>query len=89
METDLSSIHELPPIETGGIEARKGFSFQDHLAVSFLLDMYENESLEQVWCETQDDITLIWNIDGNESVEFVQAKSSNLNQLWSVAELWK
>ena len=89
METDLSSIHELPPIETGGIEARKGFSFQDHLAVSFLLDMYENESLEQVWCETQDDITLIWNIDGNESVEFVQAKSSNLNQLWSVAELCK
>ena len=89
MEEDLFSIHELPPVETGGIIARKGFSFQDHVAVSFLLDMYENEELEQVWCETQDDITLIWSKNSNHCVEFIQAKSSNLNQLWSVAELCK
>jgi hypothetical protein len=89
MEINHSSIHELPPIETGGIEARKGLSFQDHVAACFLLEMFENEDLEQVWCETQDDITLIWNANGNERVEFVQAKSNNLNQLWSVAELCK
>ena len=89
MKNSLSSIHELPPIETGGIEARKGFSFQDHVAVCFLLEMFENEDLEQVWFETQDDITLIWNANGIERVEFVQAKSNNLNQLWSVAELCK
>ena len=88
MKIDLS-IHELPPIETGGIDARKGFSFQDHIAACFLLEMFENKGLDQVWCETQDDITLIWNANGNERVEFVQAKSNDLNQLWSVAELCK
>lgn len=89
MTTDLSSIHELLPIEIGGIVARKGFSFQDHVAVSFLLDMYENEELEQVWCETQDDVTLIKKKGSGECVEFIQAKSNELNHLWSVAELCK
>jgi hypothetical protein len=89
MIIDLSSIHELPPIETGGIVARKGFSFQDHVAASFLLDMYVDENLEQVWCETQDDITLIKKNNINECVEFIQAKSNDLNHLWSVPELCK
>ncbi len=89
MTIDLSSIHELPPIETGGIVARKGFSFQDHVAVCFLLDMYENEDLEQVWCETQDDVTLVKKNSSGGCVEFIQAKSNELNHLWSVAELCK
>lgn len=89
MSTPKPSIHALPPIETGGVIARKGFSFQDHIAVHFCLEMLSNASLEQVWCETQDDITLIWQRDGLVCVEFVQAKSHELNQLWSVAELCK
>ena len=66
MGLETFSIHDLPPLETGGIVARKGFSFQDHVAVGFILEMYENENLEQVWCETQDDITLIWRKNGKE-----------------------
>lgn len=43
----------------------------------------------EVWCETQDDITLIWTSGQNESVEFVQVKSNEFEKLWSVAELCK
>ena len=83
----LPSIHDLPPIETGGVEARQGFSFQDHVAAGFCLDMLQDESLTQVWCESQDDITLIWNGESVVDVEFVQVKKSEPNQLWSVALL--
>lgn len=81
------SIHELPPIERGGTIARHGFDFQDHVAVSFLLSMLDTPALLQVWCETHDDITLIWRNSREEEVEFVQVKSSELNQLWSLAKL--
>src|SRR5687767_2221781 len=37
--------------------------------------------LLEVWCETQDDVTLIW----KDYVEFVQAKKTELNQLWSIS----
>lgn len=81
------SIHDLPPIETGGVEARQGFSFQDHVAAGYCLDMLRDESLTQVWCESQDDITLIWQADGSVRVEFVQVKKSEPNRLWSVSLL--
>ena len=81
------SIYDLPPLETGGIEARQGFRFQDHVAAGFCLDMLLNDELREVWCETQDDVTLIWTNGNGIRVEFVQAKSNKLNQLWSVAKL--
>jgi hypothetical protein len=82
------SIRDATPLETGGTDARKGFSFQDHVAVGFLLDLIEDADLQEVWCESQDDVTLLW--DGAEKyVEFVQVKAIELNQLWSIAELTK
>jgi hypothetical protein len=49
--------------------------------------MLDDTSLTQVWCETLDDITLIWIPADGTFVEFVQAKSSELDQLWTVAKL--
>ena len=81
------SIHDLKPLENGGVISRGGFVYQDHVAVSYLLKMIYDESLEEVWCETHDDITLLWRGDKGQEVEFVQVKNLDLDSLWSVAKL--
>jgi hypothetical protein len=83
------SIHELEPLESGGVIARSGFVFQDHVAASFLIDMLKTPALQEVWCETQDDITLIWLCDSHQEVEFIQVKNVELGHPWSAAELCK
>ncbi len=82
-----ASIHELPPMEIGGVEARRGFGIQDHVSLSYCLELLAQNSLKEVWCESQDDVTLIWDKDGQDKVEFVQVKGSELDQLWSIAKL--
>ena len=59
------------------------------MAASFCLEMVANRDLKQVWCETQDDITLIWGLNDLEEVEFIQVKDIKFGHLWSVAELCK
>jgi hypothetical protein len=81
------SIHDSPPLETGGTNARHGFGVQDHVAAGFCLEMLRDNNLRQVWCENQDDVTLIWETSSNEEVEFVQVKALELDQLWSIAQL--
>lgn len=81
------SIHSLPPLERGGSEARNGFAFQDHVAARYLIELLEISSLLEVWCETHDDITLIWQGRASQEIEFVQVKSNSLNQLWSIPRL--
>lgn len=76
------SIHDAPPTEFGGVSARQGFAYQDHVAAGFCLEMLLDEKIEQVWCEVFDDVTLFLGIDGVQEVEFVQVKSNELNQLW-------
>lgn len=83
------SIHILPPLERGGIEARIGFALQDHVAASYLIDLLDDTNLLEVWCETHDDITLIWHGTDSQEVEYVQVKSNALDQLWSVPILAK
>lgn len=52
--------------------------------------MLLDERILQVWCETQDDVTIIWqNVCLGDWVEFIQVKSNDLDQLWSVAEICK
>ncbi len=85
--TARPQIRTLTPPDFGGIIARHGFAYQDHAAVQFCLMMLETPSLKEVWCETYDDIVLIWEIDGQEVVEFVQVKAELLDQLWTVAKL--
>lgn len=83
----VGSIRDLPPVETGGVIARTGFAFQDHVAAGFCLGMLDNSGVGEVWCESQDDITLIWGESSGERAEFVQVKSDQLDQLWSIAKL--
>ncbi len=83
----IKSIRDLPPLERGGVEARQGFEFQDHVAAQLLIEMLERTDLLEVWCETHDDITLFWEGDDCEEVEFVQVKALTLEQLWSIAKL--
>ncbi|MFN0019488.1 MAG: dsDNA nuclease domain-containing protein [Pirellulaceae bacterium] len=87
MAAKYHSIHDLPPLEIGGVVARYGFAIQDHVAAGFCLDMLDDPMLSQVWCETQDDVTLIWTDGKEEKVEFVQVKSNDLDQLWTIAKL--
>lgn len=81
------SIHDLTPLEIGGTVARRGFAVQDHVAANHCLEMLENPALTQVWCETQDDVTLLWVNGHGEEVEFVQVKAHEFNQLWTIAKL--
>jgi Cap4 dsDNA endonuclease len=81
------SVYDLPPLETGGVHAREGFAFQDHVAAGFCIDMLEADGPVEVWCESLDDITVLRVEDDGLTVEFVQAKASALDQLWSVAKL--
>ena len=81
------SIRELVPDDFGGIIARKGFAYQDHVATKFCLEMLLGNDLLEVWCETYDDIVLIHSHGVGEAVEFVQVKQEDLDQLWSPAKL--
>lgn len=81
----LPSIFDVAPLEQGGPIARKGFLYQDHIAARFCIAMLEDQTLEEVWCEALDDITLIWRSKGKIAVEFVQVKAADISQMWSVA----
>jgi len=82
------SIHDhIPPLETGGIIARDGFLFQDHVAAQYCIQMLTDCDLLEVRCESQDDITLIGENQGSSYVEFIQVKGNQLNQLWSLAKV--
>jgi hypothetical protein len=83
------SYRDVPPLESGGVTARIGFDFQDHVAAGYCIDMLQNENLLEVWCESLDDVTLIRSNKGLEEFEFVQVKSNEFDHLWSVAELCK
>ena len=81
------SIDELSPQEEGGPIARTGFSYQDEVAVGFLVEMLCSPSISRVHCETHDDIVLVRCVDDVCYAEFVQVKGGQLEQLWSVANL--
>lgn len=81
------SFRECKPTEEGGPIARAGFAYQDHVTAHFCLSLLVDPALTEVWCETYDDIVLIRQSNGVESMEFVQVKAEALDQLWTVAKL--
>src|SRR5687768_9776176 len=81
------SYRDLDPLEEGGPVARRGFAYQDHVAAGKCLDMLLDGGPTEVWCEAEDDIVLVWMIQCEEWFEFVQVKSNELDQLWTVAKL--
>lgn len=84
--TPRISYRDLAPLERGGVIARTGFEFQDHVAAGYCINMLNDNSLIEVWCETLDDITLVRVSGDDETFEFVQVKSNRFDHLWSIAE---
>lgn len=81
------SVDEVSPDEEGGPIARAGFSYQDEVAVGFLIEMLLSPSIVKVHCESHDDILVVRCVDGVCHAEFVQVKGALIDQLWSVANL--
>jgi hypothetical protein len=82
------SIDAAAPTEEGGPIARKGFTYQDEIAVGFVLEMLANPQLVKIHFETHDDLVLVWDIGAPLLIaEFVQVKGAELDKLWSVADL--
>lgn len=73
----------------GGVAARQGFKYQDHVAASFVLAMIADERLKKVECETADDIALTWQEHGPEFPEYVQVKTTEADTKWSQGEIIK
>ncbi|ACS59108.1 conserved hypothetical protein (plasmid) [Rhizobium leguminosarum bv. trifolii WSM1325] len=73
--------------DAGGVKARQGFTFQDHVAASFLLDMLSDPALLQVECETGDDIALRWLRNGADVTEYVQVKITDGESNWNLTEI--
>ncbi|MEZ5591401.1 MAG: dsDNA nuclease domain-containing protein [Gammaproteobacteria bacterium] len=86
---ELPSVDDAKPLEEGGPIARRGFNYQDEIAVSFLLDMIEDQSILKIHCETHDDILIVRATkDASQNcAEYVQVKATEPNQLWTVATL--
>jgi hypothetical protein len=83
----LPSIHENVPSEEGGPIARQGFAFQDRVAARCCLEMLEDDLALEVWCETYDDIVVLRRTTEGETVEFIQVKNEQPDQLWTMARL--
>jgi Cap4 dsDNA endonuclease len=80
------SIDNAAPREQGGPVV----SYQDEIAVGFLLDMIEDASLVKVHFETHDDLILVRVRGANPAqttAEFVQVKAGEPDKLWSVADI--
>ena len=88
--TAWPSIDNAVPNEQGGPIARQGFSYQDEIAVGFLLDMIEDAGLAKIHFETHDDLILVRDPGagpGKVTAEFVQVKGGEPDKLWSVADI--
>ena len=83
------SIEDAAPSEEGGPDARKGFNYQDEIAVGFLIQMLEDEQLCRVHCETHDDLVLVWSAENSITcfAEYVQVKAAEPDKLWSVPDV--
>lgn len=73
--------------DSGGVAARAGFKFQDHVAAVFVLKMIGDRRIVQVECETSDDVTVIWQSAGVTYPEYVQVKSTDKDSKWSTKEI--
>jgi hypothetical protein len=84
----LKILFAIPPPDQGGVEQRIGASFQDHVAAKYCIEMLgEGCEHSQVWCESHDDIVLVFYQNSIWRCEFVQAKASMSHGLWSKHEL--
>lgn len=82
---DLKSISASS--DAGGIAARKGFRFQDHVAARLTIEMLDDPNILQVECETADDIVLRREENGKKVIEYIQVKTTEKDSNWKINEL--
>lgn len=83
--THEESIERARAPQSGGVPARRGFRYQDHVATGLFIEMLRlNDNIIEVWCETVDDVTIVRAPAGKRAYELVQVKSDNLGSRWSV-----
>jgi len=78
-----------PPSDAGAVASRRGYKFQDHVAVHFILRMIADPDLANVECETADDIVLTWSDVPLGRPEYVQVKTADADSKWSQKEVCK
>jgi hypothetical protein len=83
------SIDSVAPEEQGGPVARQGFSYQDEIAVGFLLEMIADFRLTKIHFESHDDLVLVRSLAADDPLvaEFVQVKAGEPDKLWSLADI--
>lgn len=74
--------------DAGGVAARVGFKYQDHVAASFVPEMIGDRRIMQVECETSDDITRIIHVNGIEIPEYIQVKTTDRDKKWTATEVY-
>lgn len=73
--------------DAGGIAARRGFRVQDHVAARLALEMLRDPDIDQLECETGDDIILRRRHGGNIVNEYIQVKTTEADTKWNITEL--
>lgn len=73
--------------DAGGVAGRRGQKHQDHVAASLVIEMLDDPLMLQIECETADDVTIRWMIDGIATNEYVQVKTTDGDTKWSLQEL--
>jgi Cap4 dsDNA endonuclease len=86
MTLDKTSVFEASPLENGGVKNRQGIEFQDHVAARFCIEMLSDPFCSEVWHEHQDDVTVLREVDGIVTVEYIQVKNTD-KPLWSISSI--
>jgi hypothetical protein len=73
--------------DAGGIAARQGFRFQDHVAASLVVEMLADPTISQIECETAEDIVIRWISSAAVDIEYVQVKTTDADGKWTITEL--
>ncbi|MBB5722884.1 hypothetical protein FHS72_002514 [Loktanella ponticola] len=74
--------------DAGGVAARQGFKYQDHLAAKQFIKMLANSLCVRMECETADDILLVWQDQDDVLHEYIQVKSTEHDsKKWSKTEI--
>lgn len=89
LQPEWPSIEDCVPDEQGGPVARAGFAYQDYIAAGLVFDMLEDPEIEQIHCETMDDVVIVraGATGAPRIVEYVQVKTTKKDSLWSCSRL--
>lgn len=88
--TQPEEISETAPSKSdaGGVSARHGFKYQDHVAAKHFIEMLANSLCVRMECETADDILVVWQDEDQVLNEYIQVKTTeDDSKKWSIKEL--